>query len=463
MIYSRRTSPAAFYGFSSIKTIVAPAVTSQNGDLACTTASTYIPPPPLIADEGDTIFSGINEYAESYFGGSPKNGHLSNSTSPAGANLAALSPRNVAEIQFSAPFAYLSSEGATEGLGPMPSIGVNTYGGTVHFVIQDGNGAFSYSSKDSSNEDYGCVPQALIDWMAADPDYVSQYPYLASCYPGGPSIMPDQLSVVGPVAQSAVPDLTTSAQVNILSSGCFHPGACPTPAPAATVSPVVPARTSLPISEEAPVAAPFSSLPQSQKAAVDNSPTTNPGLGGIIAGAFGGLPFAPSPNGPISSPNAPSPNAPAPNVPFSNALPSVTTPSLSEGESPLSVPAVAAAGGSPLAPVPTALISPPAATPASYAISLAPSASAIVVNGVTSTLPIGGSNAGDEAGHPVITVGSQTIAVNSASQYVVAGQTLIPGAPPINIQGTPVSLAPSASAVLVGESTVALHVPPTVL
>ena len=53
-------------------------------------------------------------------------------------------------------------------------------------------------------------------------------------------------------------------------------------------------------------------------------------------------------------------------------------------------------------------------------------------------------------------MGSQQISQNAASQYVVAGQTITLGAPPINIQGTEVSVAPSASAIVIAGSTIAL-------
>jgi len=52
-----------------------------------------------------------------------------------------------------------------------------------------------------------------------------------------------------------------------------------------------------------------------------------------------------------------------------------------------------------------------------------------------------------------ITIGTQTITPDSVSRYLVASQTLVPGGPAITVSGTPVSLAPSATAVVVGTST----------
>ncbi len=170
-------SPVAFYEFSSVRIIVVPAVTDQSGQLVCTTTSIYNPPCTGTADDGGTQFSGINAYAESYFGGSSngQHGQLSNSTTEASANLSDFSPQDVAEIHFSTPFGYLPPDGANEELGPMPAVEVDTVDGTVMFGIAEAEPTIS-SSNDNSDQDYGYVPQALIDWMAKNPSYVSQYP-----------------------------------------------------------------------------------------------------------------------------------------------------------------------------------------------------------------------------------------------------------------------------------------------
>lgn len=90
------------------------------------------------------------------------------------------------------------------------------------------------------NENLGYVPQALIKWMAQDSDYVSQFPGITSCLPGGPSLdfynhfcnhTPGSFFQI----DDKEPDLTVSSTVTVARKGCFHPGACPTPAtPAAT-------------------------------------------------------------------------------------------------------------------------------------------------------------------------------------------------------------------------------------
>lgn len=53
----------------------------------------------------------------------------------------------------------------------------------------------------------------------------------------------------------------------------------------------------------------------------------------------------------------------------------------------------------------------------------------------------------------VITLNGQTITANTASDFVLAGQTLVPGGPPITVSGTPVSLGAAGTDVVLGTST----------
>jgi hypothetical protein len=52
-----------------------------------------------------------------------------------------------------------------------------------------------------------------------------------------------------------------------------------------------------------------------------------------------------------------------------------------------------------------------------------------------------------------ITIGGETITANSASQYIISGQTLHPGGPAITVSGTTISLLPSATAVIINGVT----------
>ena len=85
--------------------------------------------------------------------------------------------------------------------------------------------------------------------------------------------------------------------------------------------------------------------------------------------------------------------------------------------------------------------------------SLAPSASAIVINGVTSALYVTPSPVQPS---PILTINSQTVTPNSASAYIVSSQTLAPGSTAITVGGTTYPLAPSASAIVLNGQTSSL-------
>lgn len=93
----------------------------------------------------------------------------------------------------------------------------------------------------------------------------------------------------------------------------------------------------------------------------------------------------------------------------------------------------------------------PAITVGGTPVSLAPSATAIVIGGITSKLPQAVATAA--APPPVLTIGSTTLTANAATQFLVApGQTLTPGGA-VTVSGTVISLAPSASFLVIGGST----------
>ncbi|KAI8930830.1 hypothetical protein NX059_011851 [Plenodomus lindquistii] len=92
-------------------------------------------------------------------------------------------------------------------------------------------------------------------------------------------------------------------------------------------------------------------------------------------------------------------------------------------------------------------------------VSLAPSATAIIVGGATSQLPrvLDSGARPTVRPPPLLTIGSATFTANAATQFLIApGQTLSPGSV-VTLDGTRVSLAPSASFVVIGVSTQALQ------
>ena len=91
--------------------------------------------------------------------------------------------------------------------------------------------------------------------------------------------------------------------------------------------------------------------------------------------------------------------------------------------------------------------------------SLAPSATALISNGQRIPLPTFAAAVPDtikQAAVPALTFGGSTYTADSSSRIVVAGQTIIPGAPAITVSSTPISLAPGASVAVIAGQTQSL-------
>jgi hypothetical protein len=106
----------------------------------------------------------------------------------------------------------------------------------------------------------------------------------------------------------------------------------------------------------------------------------------------------------------------------------------------------------------------PAITFSGTTLSLAPSASFVVVDGVTSSLAPSSLQAGNS---PVITIGNDVISALpelSGPTFVIDGQTLVPGGPEITVSSTTLSLAHSASFIVINgvTSTLTNPVPPQI-
>lgn len=108
----------------------------------------------------------------------------------------------------------------------------------------------------------------------------------------------------------------------------------------------------------------------------------------------------------------------------------------------------------------------PAITVSGTPISLAPKATAVVVGSSTRPVTVVPYQA-DQTQHQseeilvsLLTLAGATASLNSASEYIIAGQTLKAGGSPITISGTPISLASHATAVVVGSSTSILATAP---
>lgn len=97
----------------------------------------------------------------------------------------------------------------------------------------------------------------------------------------------------------------------------------------------------------------------------------------------------------------------------------------------------------------------PAITVGTLPVSLVPGGTAIVIGGSTSFIAPGPA-ATPQAAPPVLTIGQSTFTANAATQFFIApGQTLTPGGT-ATVDGTVVSLGPSASIIVIGDSTQAV-------
>ena len=269
-----------------MKIINVPAVTQANGELACTTRSTY-----HLNCSGpyeSATFTGINSNAEDYFGGlSSSTGtttesytvsqwsylpgtkasqvRITNQSTIIDTRTETLTnvtyaamKASATEIVFSTPFLYFPARGKTEVFVTAGLPGLVGYSTSAAPVIARAEPTTSSQYFDPIIADYGYVPQIAIDWMLENPDYVEQYPALASCLPGGPSILPiqdhneditvlqDGCAAAAPALMESVGDLTTSSGTTVQAVGCFHPGNCvatSTPVPKPTVVVAVPKST----------------------------------------------------------------------------------------------------------------------------------------------------------------------------------------------------------------------------
>ncbi|CAF9939061.1 MAG: hypothetical protein HETSPECPRED_001469 [Heterodermia speciosa] len=456
------SSPAGFYLYPTAKVIKVPAITQDNGQLACTATSAWSLLCPgasvsVSTQRSGAIFTGINTYAAAYYSGQEgptqlvltntyESNNVSKITYPVTrttVNTAAF-PTTVV-ISFSTPFLYFPAKGRTEvvntdefpavyGASTTPT-GTPTITSTIEitstiYVTESATtptttyptSTYSTSTIDIVNHDYGYVPQDLIDWMAADPDYAAQYPGLDSCLPGGPTIQP----AVGCASAAAavatpVPDLTTNSATTVKNLACFHPGACA----AAQAQTTVPA------------------LGETQSTKSSNGVD----IGALVAPLFGShrstAEQAQNTNSPVAYPvNNPGGNTGDDTTSNTPSTPTSSTQGLGA--------IIAGAFGSHPNPesTPTDHSSPISATPSSDTspLSLAPTASAIPID-LTNTPAVTAHPA------PILTIANQPITQNSASEYIIASQTLAPGSSPITLSGTTYSLGPSASAVVINGLT----------
>ena len=246
-----------------------PAVTEPNGQLACVTTSTFYPSTFNPSIPSSVIFTGINSNAEQYYSSAP----------------AAMSATVAAEISLSTPFVLpLGSTPADYTSLTLPTPAISDYINSKRKMARAVTTSPSLPLNSSVSE-YGYVPNFFISFLAQDSNYEAQFPELASCFPGGPSIDPGTKTsglVEGPTLIGSLVSSTTSVAH---PSGCFDPNS-----PACLTA----------------VSAPSPSIPAVPESAPSSAPSPPP----------------PPPPPPASSPPPPPPSSPPPPPPSSPAAPS---------------------------------------------------------------------------------------------------------------------------------------------
>jgi hypothetical protein len=188
-----------------VKIITVPHVTDKNSNRVCATPSAFtkIPATGSVGDPANTLsvptFSGINSYAEAYFGGlgivgvniadqyTDKDGHVVHQTSTSSGVV----------ISLTTPFIYAPERSAKEETG-------------------DGRACL----QTGGIENYRYIPQTVLDYLIANQHYSAQHPGLESCLPGGPSILQEQeCQSIAPDTQQASGDLTSSTVIYVTPPG----------------------------------------------------------------------------------------------------------------------------------------------------------------------------------------------------------------------------------------------------
>lgn len=411
MLICLSTSPGPFYIYSTVKILAVPAVTLSNGQPACATAitSTYFEFDGTSSRPyyTKTILPSGNSKVYEYFGGD-----LTSS------------------IATSLPTHALKQKSAL--LVDLDATEKALVFATPYIFFPD--------ISDYGFEDYGYIPPALIDLITQIPDITSSFPSHASFLPGGPSVPNSENFMRRPAVQYSAEDLTIFTAFTVASVGCFHPDAClqattksmPPTAHNLIQSPAFGAGVSM----QAVKTTFPSGLKNSQRETSTLPPTATstgsaakvfpPAITSIVAGYPDANDRSPADSHPVT----PVIRLGSQIIPANSALEFVL------GSQTL-VP-----GGDPI------IFS-------STTYSLAPSATAIVVNGVASALiPVrleglrtGIANGPDGFSH--LADRSDIQVANNASPYIVGGQTVKPGFAPILVSGNTYSLDDSASTIFV--------------
>ena len=362
---------------------------------------------------------------------------------------------STAEITFSSPFLYFPTRASTErtvAKGDLPGIA------DVSTPRVAGRAVTSRDVQDFDTDKavYGYVPSELIQWILQNTDYVAQYPSLSSCIPGGPSLLPlpsipgrqdiltasdgsNYCQYAAPAVANAVPDLTTSSEVTVQSTGCFHPGNCPskqtpTAAPASPISSEFPRSTNPSSTEKESHSKTLTETERETQSSKESKVGSNPSPAVPLPVI---VPISSSPVQTLSKPLT-TPEQTATQLPVNS----------DKSAGPAQTPVEHHSGSS--VPSSRLVVGPEGSSdPRSSNDVLAGSVSVTVASLPTRTISRGLT--------PIATVGSHRISASNGV-VVVAGSTLSPGGPAITLASTPVSRDGSGNLVV---GSTSIPIPPS--
>ena len=256
------------------------------------------------------LFPGINSNAENYFGGAT-------ATNTAAASV-------VTDISLSTPYLDKLSTVATATNVNLPTTGAFTQSG-FNGLRGESAVAEPTSNDDTSEADYGYVDPFFIKFLAQQPDYLRQYPGLAGCLPGGPSIDPGTRNANLVATPTLATALTGTTSSTTYVSGCFNPdsGLCSTgaapPAPSAIPEAAPTPAPPAPSPQAASQAPPSPPAPVAPPASPPASPTYNPNSlsPSQLSQLLGALQPSPSPISPPPPASTPSVSPVSPPPPTS--------------------------------------------------------------------------------------------------------------------------------------------------
>jgi hypothetical protein len=384
---------------------------------------------------GIFTISGVNSNAEAYFGGSSIRQQLLTSFSVGSTSYPAIT-ENVLGGSPDTYSAYVSPiynyttlfiDNAGSIVTPQKPTGIVITFPTPFIYLPsrtETSGEVDICEETGGNENYGYVPQTVLDYMTANPAISSQYPGLANCLPGGPSILRIlSCAFLAPTSQDLAPDLTTSTVITLSAGGFFRSG------PAAPT--VIASQTPL---QTPPATSPLASSPASKPSQSQQSSAPRPPLSLSVS--------LPPPQPPASSIN--SVPMPAGSSAFAGGSQSTPAgPSIPLGAAispaPSSVPAglsISVLGGS-ASLIPATLDNPSSAPPTiSVPTNRAP---LVMIPGSTATI----------SGTPVVIIsGPTTIPLSSLSGL----STLISGVTTA-ISGTPVVVITAPTTIALPQTT----------